>query len=181
MIHHHDPYHPGQDPNVGQFGVVTSVVDGAWGHRASFKTSEGRSISAGIHELRHVEEPPPEPEPEPTAPTSIPAIIEKGVTYANPASLGFEIFGHRYHAGADIHNATHLSSLPGGFGNCVICGRGLAGESEAKWVAVDSANAGFVAVSCSPHRASLDNCHPVGHTCHKKLTKALAALDLCLL
>jgi hypothetical protein len=54
MVHHYDPYHPGQDPNVGKVGTVTRVVDGAWGERAEFETSDGRTIYAGTHELRHV-------------------------------------------------------------------------------------------------------------------------------
>ena len=100
----------------------------------------------------------------PTPPTSIPAIIEKGVTYVNPAPLGLELWGDRYNQNKEQHS--------NGFDNCAICGRALADESKAKWVAVDSTNAGFVAVLCSQHRASLALRHTVGHSFPQKLHKA---------
>ena len=57
MTHRNDPYHPGRDPNVGKVGTVTSVVDGAWGERASFKADDGTTVSASTSELLHAEAP----------------------------------------------------------------------------------------------------------------------------
>ena len=75
MIHRDDPYHPGRDPNVGKVGTVTSVVDGAWGERATFKADDGTTVNASTSELLHAE--PPAPKPEPECPTPSKATPRK--------------------------------------------------------------------------------------------------------
>ena len=107
--------------------------------------------------------------------TTLKTMNENGYTFVDRTPLGFEVWGENFSKGDERFNKENGDG-------CILCGRPT--KDTDKWVSIDESNGGWVAVvteDTEEAREGGENCQPMGSTCHKKLSKALATEGLFLL